>query len=96
MFLTDREVKATEGFLFAFPRSEPRSFWMRNTVIPLDIIYLDSKGKVLNIQKGEPFKEFGLPSDGPSQYVLELKGGYAAKYGIKKGSILKFQKVRGY
>lgn len=94
MFLTAKEVKNTEGFLFVFPSAAPRSFWMRNTVLPLDIIYLDAAGKVLNIQKGKPYVESGLPSAGNSQYVLELRQGMASKFGIKPGVKLKLPPVR--
>jgi uncharacterized membrane protein (UPF0127 family) len=94
MFLTAKEIKNTEGFLFVFPDAQPRSFWMRNTVLPLDIIYLDSSGKVLNIMKGKPFVKAGLASRGPSQFVLELKQGMADKFGIKPGSRLTIPKIK--
>ncbi|MFZ4507423.1 MAG: DUF192 domain-containing protein [Fimbriimonas sp.] len=88
MFLTDKEVKANEGMLFIFPQPRPLSFWMRNTILPLDIIFLDASGKVLNIGRGLPFDESGVPAVAPGKYVLELKVGQAKAYGIKAG--LKF------
>ncbi len=88
MYLVDKDVKDTEGMLFIFSDSEPRSFWMQNCPLGLDICYLDAKGKVLNVGVGKPFDESGVPSKGPAKYVLELKVGRAKKFGIKEGSIL--------
>ena len=89
MYLEDKDVKETEGMLFLFDSEEPRSFWMQNCPLGLDICYIDAKGKVVSIGKGKPFDESGVPSKGPAQYVLELKDGRAKKFGIKPGSILK-------
>lgn len=89
MYLTDKDVKDTEGMLFAFGSSEPRRFWMQNCPLGLDICYLDPKGKVVSIGEGKPFDESGVPSNGSAQYVLELKVGRAKKFGIKPGSVLK-------
>ncbi|CAN5413349.1 hypothetical protein BH11ARM2_BH11ARM2_15100 [soil metagenome] len=93
MFLSDDEVKADEGMLFVFPAEKPQSFWMQNTILPLDIVYIDSKGKIVSIAKGKPYDESPLPSAGPAQYVLELKQGEAAKLGVKPGAALGLPKV---
>jgi uncharacterized membrane protein (UPF0127 family) len=89
MFLTNKEVKDTEGMLFVFPDESPRSFWMRNTILPLDICYLTKSGKVLNVAKARPYDESPVPSSGSATYVLELKLGMAAKLGVKPGVTLK-------
>lgn len=94
MWLTEKEVKDNEGMLFVFSNSEPRTFWMQNTVLPLDIAYIDPKGKVLNVAKGKSYDETGLPSKGSAQYVLELKQGQAEKFGIKAGTVLDLPKVK--
>lgn len=88
MWLTERDVKDNQGMLFVFGSPAQQSFWMQNTLIPLDIIYMDAKGKVLNIVHGKPRDESPLPSTGPAQYVLELKDGMAAKYRIGPGTTL--------
>lgn len=76
----------TQGMLFIFEGMEPRSFWMKNTFISLDIIYIDNQRRVVSIQKNAtPLSERSLPSDGPAQYVLEMNGGWSDKYGLKKG-----------
>ena len=88
MFLTDKDVKDNQGMLFVFDSPKPQSFWMQNTLIPLDIIYIDAKGKVLNIAHGKPKDETPLPSTGSAQYVLELKSGMASKFNIGPGTVV--------
>jgi uncharacterized membrane protein (UPF0127 family) len=83
MFRT--EMGADEGMLF--PEETPRipSFWMKNTVIPLDIIYIGTNSRVLNIVNALPYDLTPLPAEGMAIAVLELNGGRAAELGIKPG-----------
>lgn len=75
-----------QGMWFIFPEEAPRSFYMRNTEIPLDIIYLDKDKKVVSIAKNaRPYDETSLPSEKPAMYVLEINGGLSNKWGIEKG-----------
>jgi hypothetical protein len=76
---------ADEGMLF--PEATPRqpSFWMKNTVIPLDIIYIGTDSRVLNIVNALPYDLTPLPAEGLAIGVLELNGGRAAQLGIKPG-----------
>lgn len=75
-----------QGMWFIFPEEAPRSFYMRNTEIPLDIIYLDKDKKVVSIAKNSrPYDETSLPSEKPAMYVLEINGGLSDKWGIEKG-----------
>lgn len=75
-----------QGMLFMFEYPEPQSFWMRNTYISLDIIYLNEKMEVVSIQKNAPPQsEKPLPSGKPAQYVLEINGGLSDKLGIQPG-----------
>ena len=76
---------ADEGMLF--PRDPPgvASFWMRNTVIPLDIVYIGTDRRILNIANAVPYDETPLTSAGVAAAVLELNGGRAAELGIGPG-----------
>lgn len=74
------------GMLFIFPQARPQAFWMRNTYMPLDIIYIGADGRIVSIQaNARPFDETSLPSEGPAIGVLEISGGKAAELGIKPG-----------
>ncbi len=75
------------GMLFIRNVERPQSFWMKNTYVSLDIIFINSQNEVVSIQKNaEPLNERSLPSEGPALLVLEVKGGYSDKYGIGKGT----------
>jgi uncharacterized membrane protein (UPF0127 family) len=82
-----RQVPEGTGMLFIMPEERYQSFWMRNTYVPLDIIYLNSDGIVVSIQaNAQPLNETPLPSEGPAKYVLEIAGGQAAARGINPGN----------
>ncbi len=88
-----RSMDDTKGMLFIFEQEENQSFWMKNTVIPLDIMYVNSKMEIVKIFKNTiPFSEKSLPSEKPAIYVVEVNGGYCDKYGIKEGDIIRFEK----
>ncbi|MET0588748.1 MAG: DUF192 domain-containing protein [Novosphingobium sp.] len=75
-----------EGMIFPMNPPRPAAFWMRNTVIPLDIIFIGVDGRILNIAaNAEPYSERPLPSAGEVKGVLELRGGRAAELGIVPG-----------
>lgn len=66
---------------------QPRSFWMKNTIVPLDIIYINSENEVVSIQaNAQPLSTQSLPSGQPASYVLEIYGGEAAAQGIGVGT----------
>jgi uncharacterized protein len=88
MWLTEKDVRDEQGMIFVFADAQPQSFWMQNTLIPLDIIYIAEDGKVLNIEHGKVQDETSLPSEGPAKYVLELKEGMARRFGIRPGTRL--------
>jgi hypothetical protein len=74
------------GMLFVWDRAAPRAFWMHNTYIPLDIIYIGANGRIISIAaNAQPFDETPIPSRGDARAVLELAGGRAAQLGIDLG-----------
>ena len=74
------------GMLFDFHSDQPVRFWMKNTYIPLDMIFIRSDGRILNIAENTtPMSEKEVPSAGPVQAVLEVSGGTARKLGIAPG-----------
>lgn len=81
------------GMVFIFPAEGMRSFWMKNTKIPLDIFYFDEELKLVNVSENTPpcrsSRCPGYPSTGPAKYVLELNAGKAAELGVKPGDELK-------
>jgi len=85
--LMDRRYMAADhGMLFEFDLDAPTSFWMKNTYIPLDMIFIARSGIVTRIvANAEPLSERAIPSGGPCAAVLELNGGAAASIGLKVG-----------
>lgn len=81
------------GMLFVFPYTAPQAFWMKNTLIPLDILYFDTDRRLVSMQsdvppcKADPCTTY--PSDGPARYVLELSAGTAQRIGARHGDELK-------
>lgn len=80
------------GMLFVFPQSQPRWFWMKNTLIPLDILYFSSDRELVSIKHGvPPCRSSPCPAYGsgkPALYVLELNGGVARDLGLEVGDVL--------
>lgn len=85
-----KEMGADEGMIF--PMDPPRQayFWMRNTVMPLDIIFIGADRRVLNVVNARPYDETPLPSAGKAAAVLELNAGRAAQLGIGPGTAVKW------
>lgn len=86
------------GMLFVFPSNDIYAFWMKNTFIPLDMIWIDEKGTIVDIKTAvPPCPADPCPSYAPSgisRYVLELASGQAAEYGLRTGMVVKFENVR--
>ncbi len=89
-----KELGPAQGMLFVFPRAEVRRFWMRNTYIPLDMLFFDEQRRVVGIEENTvPHDERGRGPDEPARYVLEVPGGYARLHGIGLGSRAEFADV---
>ena len=81
-----------QGMLFIFEDEKERFFYMKNTRIPLDIIYINSNKKIVSFQKNaKPFDEMSLPSGGPAKYVLEINAGLSDIWGLKVEDSISFK-----
>jgi hypothetical protein len=81
-----KELPEGKGMLFDFKREQDVSFWMENTYIPLDMLFIRADGRILRIQENaEPLSQKMIPSGGPVLAVLEVIGGTARKLGIAPG-----------
>lgn len=81
-----RSLAPDRGMLFDFKSPREVAFWMRNTYIPLDLIFIRADGRVLSIARNaKPFDETPIPSGGPILGVLEIPGGRAAQIGVLPG-----------
>jgi uncharacterized membrane protein (UPF0127 family) len=89
--LMNRDSLATNhGMLFVYGTAEVRSFWMRNTRIPLDIAFIDANGVIINILQMEPQSDENYYSQGPMMYALEMNVGWFEANGVGPGDRLEF------
>ncbi len=88
MFRT--EMGPDEGMIFPYDPPESLGFWMRNTVLPLDIIFIGTDNRILNIAEGVPYNETSVYSDGLAIGVLELNRGRAEELGIGPGDLVEW------
>ena len=79
------EMPAEAGMIFVFPRAGRLGFWMKNTLIPLDIIYLDPTGRVVQTATMSPGDEAVTDSVYAAQYAVEINAGLVAELGIERG-----------
>jgi hypothetical protein len=81
-----RSLPENGGMLFLYDRPQQAAMWMKNTLIPLDMVFISPEGRVHRIESNaEPHSTELIPSEGPVVGVLELNGGEAAKIGLKRG-----------
>jgi uncharacterized membrane protein (UPF0127 family) len=81
-----KSMNENQGMLFIFPDERIRNFWMRNTEIPLDMIFINDSKTILNIAKNTiPYSDTSYSSAGPARYVLEVNGGFTEKHKINRG-----------
>ncbi|WP_299519183.1 DUF192 domain-containing protein [Winogradskyella sp.] len=86
------ELATNQGMLFIFPNVQMRSFYMKNTKIPLDIIYIDEDKKIVSFQKNaKPLDESSLPSEFPAKYVLEINAGLSDEWQLEVGDSIEYE-----
>ncbi|MBR9977316.1 MAG: DUF192 domain-containing protein [Bacteroidetes bacterium] len=81
-----QQMAELQGMLFIFPNEQYRSFWMVNTPLSLDIMYVNKEKEIVTIQRNTvPFSEESIPSTRPATYVIEVNAGFADRHGITEG-----------
>jgi uncharacterized membrane protein (UPF0127 family) len=88
-------LEPNAGMLFDFKQSEEVSFWMMNTYIPLDMIFIRADGTIANVHvNAVPHDPTGIPSEGPVQFVLEIPGGRSVELGIAAGDKVEHPRMK--
>ncbi len=86
-------LEEQHGMLFIFENSELRGFYMKNTLIPLDLIFIDKDYEIVHIySKAKPYETASISSQLPAKYVFEINGGLSEQIGIQKGMKIKYNK----
>jgi len=81
-----RTMPESAGMVFVFPEESHHSFWMKNTYLPLDMLFIDAKGTIVGIvENAEPKTLTSRSVEGDSTYVLEVNGGWCARHGVAAG-----------
>ena len=89
-----RDLAADRGMIFLFPAESDQTFWMKNTPIPLDMIFITHDLKIVGIiEQTVPFSLDPRSVGAPSQFVLEINGGLAKRYGIQSGDRVRFEAI---
>ncbi len=84
-----RHLGAEEGMLFLFPEEARRSFWMHDTLLPLDMLFAGTDGRIAGIvENAAPLTDTPRGVETPSRYVLEVNGGWSAGHGVRPGDTL--------
>jgi uncharacterized membrane protein (UPF0127 family) len=87
-----RDLPPDRGMIFLFPTESEHSFWMKNTPIPLDMIFISKDLKIVGIvEQAVPFSTDSRSVPAASQFVLEINGGLSKRHGIKAGDSVQFQ-----
>jgi len=80
-----RSMAANQGMLFVFTQPDRHCMWMRNTLLPLSVAFLDEQGQILNIEDMKPQTENNHCASSPARFALEMNQGWFASKGIKAG-----------
>src|SRR5512134_3636635 len=87
-----RDLAPDRGMIFLFPTESEHAFWMKNTPIPLDMIFINRDRKIVGIvEQAVPLSTDSRSVPGASQFVLEINGGLSKRHGIKVGDSVQFQ-----
>ncbi|SHF49309.1 hypothetical protein SAMN05444483_101322 [Salegentibacter echinorum] len=87
-------MEEEQGMLFIYDKAAPRSFFMKNTYIPLDIIYFGADSTAVSLQENaKPEDETSLPSEKPAQFILEINAGLAKEWNFEVGDKIDFKRI---
>lgn len=87
-----RSMPELSGMIFVFPHSSHLSFWMKNTLLPLDIVFIDEAGVIVGVvENAEPKTLSPRQVAGESKVVLEVNGGFCARHGVRAGDTVELQ-----
>ncbi len=79
-------MEINQGMLFIFPYEVMQAFWMKNTILPLDMLFVNSKREIVTIHKNTtPYAETSYPSSAAAQFVVEVNAGFVDRHGIREG-----------
>lgn len=80
------ELPSDSGMLFIFENNQARSFWMANTPLPLDILFVNSNMNIVRIHRNtQPYSQESIQSEAPARFVVEVNGGYTIEHDIREG-----------
>jgi uncharacterized membrane protein (UPF0127 family) len=88
-----QDMDDDHGMLFVFEQTRRLSFWMQNTPMPLDLIFIDEDGRIVSIRWGKPFSTASIGPLSPARFVLELKAGTAQNAGITEGDRVRHPQI---
>ena len=84
-----KKMPQQEGMLFVFPQIGYHAMWMRNTLLPLSVAYVDERGVILSIHEMQPLSDTAHQSAGPARFALEMNAGWFSAHSIKAGDTIK-------
>jgi uncharacterized membrane protein (UPF0127 family) len=86
-----KQMDENKGMLFIFSEEAKQSFWMRNTLISLDMVFVNASNKIVTIHKNtQTLSDQSYPSTAPAKYVVEVNGGYCSKHNINEGDKINY------
>ncbi len=86
------DLPENAGMIFIFEGDEPRSFWMANTPLPLDIIFVNSEMEIVRIHRNtSPYSQENILSEAPAKYAVEVNAGYTIRHDIREGMSIRYE-----
>ncbi len=87
-----RDLEMNTGMLFVFDQPDTLSFWMENTFIPLEMMFVAADSGIVNIERARPLSRDPVRSIAPAQYVVEVRAGFSKRFGISPGAYIRWSR----